>query len=88
MMLWLTPCSSCDANLCKRYEAIICYDIYVIIIHNISKQSHIIKCAFNTLVFVLLQKHATSSTVQVCLPKAWILPNVTQNIDQRMCTCV
>ena len=26
MMLWLTPCSSCDANLCKRYEAIICYN--------------------------------------------------------------
>ena len=30
----------------------------------------------NTLVFVLLQKHATSSTAQVCLPKAWIVPNV------------
>ena len=70
MMLWLTPCSSCDANLCRRYESIICYDIYVIIS------------------ICTLQKHATSSTAQVCLPKAWIVPNVTQNIDQRMCTCV
>ena len=54
----------------------------------ISKQSHIIKCAFNTLYLYFYRNVQHLPTAQVCLPKAWIPPNVTQNIDQQMCTCV